>query len=111
MLPKVLGSADSSGASAPDGQHLGAQLGEGAGGDRGPGPGQQGERPGQVVDADQPRCRRLTNREEVAQVAAAVAGADGARAVRVERSVLEAVAGRLDVELAGAGERRAVAAE
>ena len=40
------------------------------------------DRPGHVVDRQQPRRRRLTDLEQVADVAAAVAGADVARARR-----------------------------
>ena len=71
----------------------------------------QGQRPGHVVQAEQTRGARLADGEEVAQVPAGVAPADVAGAGGVDGLVLVGVAGGLELEPAGAGERRAVAAE
>ena len=69
------------------------------------------ERPGHVVDRHQPRRRRLAHLQQVAQVAAAVAGADLAGAVGVERLVAAGVRAALTWKRPVGREHRAVAAE
>ena len=89
--------------SRPDGQHLGPQRGERAGGDRRPHPRHQLQRPGDVVHADQPGGRRLADRRR----GGGGSRGCGGRTPRTAQSAsigssLVGVAGRLDVQLAGA---------
>ena len=64
-----------------------------------------------VVQAEQARCGRLLDLEQMSEIAPAVAGADLARAALVEWRVAGRVRGVLHVNLAVAREGRAVSTQ